>query len=239
MVSLKIAICDDDVNYLEKIKCDISKLHIGNVDCHIYTSGEELVSAYDKGKWFDVVLLDMEMDGINGIEVANRIRSTDEYVIIIFITCHSEYMKESFKCQPFRFLEKPVEFGELKAAFDDVCTKLSRKRDSFTVTVKKAQVRIFCDDVLYCESQNHTVWIHTRTEIYKIYMSLAELYKILDNTLLYQVHKSFVINFYYVKVIKDNKITLYHCDKVIPVSRAYKKTLMSDYADYIERNMCL
>lgn len=159
---------------------------------------------------YDVVFLDMEMKNLNGIETANLIQEFDEHIIIVFVTSHSEYMKESFQCQPFRFVEKPLDYEELKKVFYDIYKKLSKKRKIFSFMENKTKVRLYCDDIIYCESQAHWVWIYTKEKLYKICKSLSDLYEQLDKEMMFQVHKSFIINFNYIYIIKGNNIQLYH-----------------------------
>ncbi len=116
------------------------------------------------------------MGKLNGIETANIIREFDEHVIIVFVTSYPDYMKESFQCQPFRFIGKPLDYEELKKVFSDICQKLSRKRKVFTFTENKAKVRLYCDDILYFESQGHWVWIYTKDNTYKICKPLSDIY---------------------------------------------------------------
>lgn len=235
---LNIAICDDNtehINILEKYLFEISNIKI---ECDVYQSGESLIDAYKNNvERYDVVFLDMEMNKLNGIETANLIREFDEHIIIIFVTSHSEYMKESFQCQPFRFIEKPLDYDELKKIFYDIKDKLSKKRKIFPFTENKTKVRLFCDDIIYCESQGHWVWIYTKDNSYKICKTLSDLYEQLDKEMMFQVHKSYIVNFNYIYTIKENNIQLYHCDKLIPISRSCKKAFLEEYTNYTERNL--
>ena len=221
---VNIAICDDNIEHisiLEKYLFEISNIKI---KCDAYQSGESLVNAYKNNiERYDVVFLDMEMKELNGIETANLIREFDEHIIIVFVTSHSEYMKESFQCQPFRFIEKPLDYDELKKVF--------------SFTENKTKVRLFCDDILYCESQAHWVWINTKDKSYKICKTLSDLYEQLDKEMMFQVHKSFIVNFNYIFTIKESNIQLYHCDKLIPISRSYKKAFLEEYTNFTERNL--
>ena len=118
---MKIAICDDDMNCINKIENYIEKIDRNNAECDAYQNGERLVQAFKTGaEQYDVIFLDMEMEKLNGIETANLIREVDEHVIIVFVTSHTEYMRESFKCAPFRFLVKPVDPAEFKTVFYDI-----------------------------------------------------------------------------------------------------------------------
>ena len=233
---MKIAICDDNMNYINIIENYIDKFKKTAVECDAYISGEELVYAYrENEERYDVIFLDMEMEQLNGIETANHIREFDEHVIIVFVTSHTEYMRDSFKCAPFRFLVKPVAEEEFKADFYDIYKKLSKQRKVYAFTENKAKIRLFCDDIIYCESQDHWIWIRTKQQTYKICKSLNEVHEQLGKEMFCRVHKSFIINLLYIKTIKDNSAELYHCDKPIPISRSYKKAVLEEYTNFLER----
>lgn len=235
---MRIAICDDNNDYINIIEDYIEKLNKSNAECDAYESGENLVFAYiNHNERYDVIFLDMEMEGINGIETANKIREIDEHTIIVFVTSHTEYMKDSFKCSPFRFLVKPVEYTEFQEVFYDICKKLKKQRKTFTFTENKTRIRLFCDDIIYCESQDHWIRIYTKEQTYKICKTLTDLHELLDKEVVCRVHKSFLINLQYVKSMKENDIQLYHCDKFIPISRSYKKSVIEEYTNFIERNL--
>lgn len=108
---VNIAICDDNIEHISALEKYLFEISNVKIECDAYLSGESLVDAYKNNiERYDVVFLDMEMRELNGIETANLIREFDEHIIIVFVTSHSEYMKESFQCQPFRFVEKPLFF---------------------------------------------------------------------------------------------------------------------------------
>lgn len=234
---MKIAICDDNMNHINIIENYIHSLRKTSVECDAYRSGEELIRTFRGGEeQYDVIFLDMEMEQLNGIETANYIREIDEHVIIVFVTSHTEYMRESFKCAPFRFLVKPVDGEEFKTVFYDISKKLSKQRKVFAFTENKAKIRLYCDDIIYCESQDHWIWIHTKDKVYKICKSLTELHSQLDREMFCRVHKSYIINFLYIKSIKYNDAELYHCDKPIAISRSYKKEVLEEYTNFLERD---
>ena len=234
---MRIAICDDNINHINIIENYIHDLRKTSIECDAYQSGEELIRSFRDGEeQYDVIFLDMEMEQLNGIETANYIREIDEHVIIVFVTSHTEYMRDSFKCAPFRFLVKPVDVEEFKTVFYDISKKLSKQRKVFAFTENKAKIRLYCDDIIYCVSQDHWIWIHTKDKVYKICKSLTELHGQLDKEMFCRVHKSYIINFLYIKSIKDNDAELYHCDKTIAISRSYKKEVLEEYTNFLERD---
>lgn len=235
---MKIAVCDNNAMCINTIQTYLNTISKSHIECDVYFCGEKLISAYRMdAKRYDVIFIDIKMEKLNGIETVNLIRELDEHVIIVIITGNTEYMQKSFKCAPFLFLIKPVDFEEFRTVFYDICQKLSKRRKVFTFNENKAKIRLYCDDIIYCESKDHWTWIYTKEKHYKIYKSLTDIYGLLDQEMLYRVHKSFIINFLYIKYIKGNMVTLYHCDKTIPISRSYRKKILEEYTDFIERNL--
>lgn len=144
MDKIKIAICDDDVKYINILEKYIYKASENNVECNAYQSGENLLNAYkNNAKRYDVVFLDMEMKEIGGIETANLIRELDEHVIIVFVTSHTKYMQESFKCLPFRFLVKPVGYDEFKEVFGDIQKSYQRIKKHMCLHQTKKTTEFF------------------------------------------------------------------------------------------------
>lgn len=233
---MNIAICDDNNEHINTLENYLSELKQSYLDCDAYLSGEELVSAYKRREaGYDVIFLDMEMEPINGIQTAKSIREFDEHVIIVFITSHTEYMLESFECAPFRFLLKPVSFVKFQDVYYKICQKISKERKTFSFSENKTKIRLFCDDIIYFETQDHWIWIHTKETKYKLCKSMTDLYEHLDPKMFFRTHRSFIINLGYIKQIQENEIVLYHCNNLIPISRSYKKAVIARYTDFVEK----
>jgi len=90
---MKIAVCDDNREYLNIMSGEIREIYGSNAELDVFLKGEDLISATNQKNSYDIIFLDMEMDGISGIETANIIRKSDEQVIIIFVTSYSKYMQ--------------------------------------------------------------------------------------------------------------------------------------------------
>ena len=84
---IRIAVCDDDERMLEQTLKLLKRYRKAHLVTDVYTSGKALLTA---GKTYDIVLLDIDMDGLNGIETARRIRETDKEVKLIYITNYSD-----------------------------------------------------------------------------------------------------------------------------------------------------
>lgn len=235
---LNIAICDDNPAVCNLIEDFIYNIKKKSTECDVYQDGNELIYAYKKNKErYDIIFLDIEMNELDGIKTATLIREIDEHVIIVFITNHTKYMKESFKCLPFRFMEKPIQFSEFDEVFNDALKKLSKKRKTITFLQNKTRVRLYCDDIIYCESQTHWIKIHTVNCTYTIRKSMSALLDMLDSDVFYRTHNSYIINFKYVKSISSSEVELNHCTEPIPISRQNKKNIMTEFTIFVERSL--
>ena len=235
---VKIAICYDNLTMCNTIEDFVYKIKQYNTECDVYQDGQELIYAYEKNKErYDIIFLDIEMTKLDGIKTASLIREIDERVIIVFITNHTKYMKDCFKCLPFRFMEKPIKFDEFNEVFGDATKKLYRNKKTITFTENKAKVRLYCNDIIYCESQAHWIKIHTRDCTYKICKSMSSLLDMLDRNILCRTHNSYIINFKYVKTIEGNEVKLYHCEETIPISRQYKKGVITEFTNFTEKEL--
>lgn len=107
---LNIAICDDDLNIVNKIKNLLEAYGKVKFTINIYNSGEELLKIQMK---FDVIFLDIDMSGIDGIETAREIRNYDKNVKIIYVTNFTDYTNLAFSVHAFGYLNKPVNKEEI------------------------------------------------------------------------------------------------------------------------------
>ncbi len=238
---MNIAICDDSTHYINTMEGFLEKLNTDNLEYDVYMSGEELVSAYESnGASYDVIFLDMEMGELDGIDTANRIRQIDKYVIIIFVTSHTKYMQRSFECTPFRFLIKPIKFDDFTKVYGEIQIKLKDKTETVVFSENRNRIRLFCDDILFFESQAHQILIYTKDgKIHKIRKTITELMEILDGNMFFRVHRAFVVNLAQIYQILENDVLMRGLDKPIPLSRTYKKELTDKFLNFKERKYLL
>ena len=119
---IRIGICDDLVEELQiqekMVKSIVYSLGL-NVEIKCFQSGEDLLWEIEQKGNMDIILLDVEMGGINGVETARQLRKKDNRVILFFISYHDQYCKEIIKVQPFGFIDKPVSEVKLESALKE------------------------------------------------------------------------------------------------------------------------
>ena len=213
---LKIAVCDDEKNIVEKIKCDIFSYP---EKCEIdgFYSGEELLLSQ---KNYDIIFLDIDMKGMNGIEVAKRLREEDKNVKIIYVTSYTDYVNYAFSVHAFAYLLKPVktedihkQLDEAKAYYKDVVEPKLRR-----FVTKEGTVELNIHEIYYMEYTERHVVMKTKGQEYILPGGISAIAEKMETYGFAMPHKSFCVNLYQVKNIKGYDIFMMNGD-TIPLSQ--------------------
>lgn len=100
-------------------------------------------------------------------------------------------------------------------------------------------MRLYCDEILYCECHDHRLTIHTCERTYQLSKTIAEMEALLDPELFARSHKAFLVNLRYTRAIDGSRILLRHCDAEIPLGRTYKEQFMQAFTVQKARELCL
>ena len=164
---LNIAVCDDDIQAtgrMERMIQEIAKQNFVDIDIDVFWSGENLVDAVVEGICYDIIYLDIEMDKEDGISAAKRIRTYDKNVLIIYVTSHENYMKESFEVRPFQFLVKPVSGKQMETCFKAAYEDINSGDFYFRYNFQRINYKVPIRDILYFKSNKRKVFIVTEKE---------------------------------------------------------------------------
>ena len=222
----KLAICDDEkssaaeaAGLLEKYK----KLHPElDFDVDIFYSSLDMLEGLEK-KVYDIFLLDIYIDKINGIELADTIRKSNEDARIIFMTSSNAFYKEAFRIHAVHYLEKPILEEEFFDAFDVICA--ARQEVHYLTFRDSGQVhKIDVDDIIYIESEDHYKRIVTEEDNFLVRSTLQDLAKELAYPFFYTMGVKCIINLK--KVLKITRDTILMEDgKEFSVPRGGYRTL--------------
>ncbi len=219
-MELKIAICDDEAGqreYLRDVVAAWAKKNRHGADVREYESAKSFLFDYGEEKDFDILLLDIEMPEINGIELARTVRAENSTVQIVFVTGYYEYFSDGFDVSALHYLIKPVNEGRLCPVLDKAVSNLAYRQRSVLMSTSEGDVKISIGDIMYLESEGVYVIVHTTKQKYRVRNTLAKLSQQLDGTF-FKVHRSFVVGLKYVKMISRTQITMINGD-VLPISR--------------------
>jgi DNA-binding LytR/AlgR family response regulator len=217
---VQIAICDDEKILLENLEQQIGvQFSLAGVEYQIktYTNGMDLIADYEN-YLFDVIFLDIEMPELDGLSVAEKMRITNPFVSIIFITNRDDLVFQSIRYRPFRFIRKHYIAAELSEAVQAIANKLKAENQYFTVSFNNSALQIRIIDIIYIESYKHDIYIYCHDEKYRIKDNLGKLEKEFEVFGFIRVHSGFLVNYRYIYSIDKAKIILLNKD-MVPLSR--------------------
>lgn len=235
---LRLALCDDENNYINIIENYLEALSdkYPKFEWDAFYSGEDLLSMYQtEKKPYDIVFLDMEMGVLNGIDTANNLRKYDEKVVIVYITNHSQYVYECFDAMPLRFLIKPVSFESFEKIFALAYNKITINNKPFFFNIGTNSYRIYCEDILYFESNKRKVILHMADNNYEFYGKLESIAKELYLYDFIPTHKSFLVNMNHIYKFDYTTLTMTN-GSVIPVSDNNRKNVKAAHRKFLGRD---
>lgn len=224
-LTVLIGICEDEAIHRKILKSYLNKiLDKSSYRIAEFSSGEQLLENYPNS--IDILLLDVQMKDINGLETARKIRKFDTNVNIIFITAIIDFIQQGYEVKAYRYLLKPIKY-EIFCKNILTCIEEIHENYKNYLTFKDANsfeiVRVPVNSILYIETESRFVQIHTDKMIYKYSSTLNKLEKQLLNENFYRCHRSYLININKVKRIKQNTVIIKEHE--ILVSRYKMKNL--------------
>ena len=229
---MRIAVCDDEELFRIEFKSVLDKVLINaEYDIDTFSGGSSLYEAFLKNP-FDLVFLDIEMPGIDGITLAKRLRAVSENVQIVFLTSHIEYALEGYEVNALRYLVKPVDMNKLSEVLKYIQDKKNYSRQ---IMIKQEGEDIVIDisDVIYMESMDKNVRIVTSKSEYITRYNISDYEEELKNSGFLRIHRGYLISLSKVKKIVKNDVVM-DGDISLPVSRSNIKTLKDALYAYVE-----
>lgn len=232
---MQIAICDDEKIIRELIGDKVHK-HYPESEVSFYSSGDELLLT---DKPIDILFLDIQMSGKNGMETARQLRKKDKKMIIIFVTAAEEYVFQAFDVGAFHYIVKPIEdkkFTEvLCKAVDELqaqsmCT--SQEERYMMINNGGVHIKVMIDDIVYAEVFNRKVVIHKLNETIEYYGKMSDLEAVAGDNF-FRPHRAYLINFRYVE--KYNASTIYLEKGTAIMSKQNYPEFVKKYMKYIQK----
>lgn len=236
---IRIAVCDDEKYFREKIEAllqEYSSAREFGINVESFASGEEFLAS-EKKEMFDVIFLDINMEGMNGIETAQKIRQFSEDIVLIFITAYVAYSPEGYKVNAIRYLLKDSD--SFKTAFwecmDAVRNKLMvvEKKEKFEFQGKEMVIPL--SHIVYMESNLHKVTFYIKgkeIQAYTMYEKLDAIEERLRKTQSFcRIHQSYLINLKYVDEVKRYQVLL-NTGEILNIAKPRYKEVEMQYITY-------
>ena len=217
---MRIAVIDDqpaDRDYIAALVTRWAKDRDTAVTTVPFPSAESFLFAYSEDKDFDILLLDIEMGAINGVELAKTVRAENDAVQMVFITGFPDFIAEGYEVSALHYLMKPVDRDKLFSVLDRAAANLEKAERRLRVTFERRTDYVPFSKILYLEAQRQYVRIVTEGEEYRMKASLAETAAQLDE-FFFPCQRSFAVNLRHVARILPDRVVLKNGAEV-PISR--------------------
>ncbi len=221
---MKLALIEDDLEQLHLLQTMVSKaltaggVYDGQVDC--FSGSADFLAVWCAG-CYDIILLDIFVDSLSGVEIAQKIRETDPEVALVFCTSSNEFAAQSYEVNARYYLLKPITPEKLNVMFQRLdLEKLEAARsiqlpDGYRFLLRK---------LIYTNYVNHLVTFYIQDEEpHSIYTTQAEVERLLHQSFFYSVNKGSIINLYMVKRVTPDSFVMKDGSTVPIARRRYKE----------------
>ena len=220
-----IAICDDEELFSDFLKeiCEKTFAELGTpCKIDVFHNGRDLLRRLTQtSRTYDLLLLDILMEELNGIALAEKIRENDAKTVIVFISSSPDFALHGYRVHAWQYILKPVDAAFLK----DLLKTLYREKvaaKEIALTTGSGKTRIALEEILYIETSGRKVAVCLREKTILATNKLGELLECLDSKHLVRCHQSFALNIKHVRELKKTSAILSD-GRTVPISRAYEK----------------
>lgn len=230
---IRIALVEDDRSYREELMQFLKRYEQESGEkFHIttFTDGDEIVDGYSCG--FDIILMDIVMKYLNGMDAAERIREMDSEVVIIFITNTPQYAMKGYMVDALDYVLKPVSYFSFSQRIDRALARMKKRTKKYlSIAYKGGVKKLDVSQITYVEVRDHDLIFHTVEQEYLSKGTLTDVEQTLEQQPFFRCNKCYLVNLEYVEGVQNNDILV--AGDLVQVSRAKRKALLDALNDYI------
>lgn len=230
---IRVAIVEDDKNYAEVLKKYIARYEEESGErfqVFFFQDGEDIIENYNGA--YDIILMDIEMQFMDGMTTAEEIRKVDPEVVIIFITNTPQYAMRGYAVEALDYVLKPINYFAFSQRIDRAIKRMSRRQTRhLSISYKGKVQKIELSSLYYVEIQDHNLFYHTKEGIFSQRGTMKEVEEALKDDPFFRCNKCYLINLEYVNGFEGNNVVVGEDD--VQVSRARKKELLDALNDYM------
>lgn len=231
LVIVKIAICDDQQVFIDRLK---NLITYEEAEIYVFNSGDKLLMSDIN---YDIILLDIEMPGTDGLSVAAKLYQRNRKTLLLFITSHREYSTKGYEFRAFRYVLKSEPDDFIKRNIQDAINEYKNFDFYIIVNYKGKYARILTEQIIYIESYGHTITVHTSDKDYIGQNKFKDICKLLETHGFIQCHKSYVVNMKYIDTIEKNSCVNMVNGTMLPIGRKYSADTISSYLEFMDRRI--
>lgn len=233
---IRIAIVDDEQLISQQLEAQVEEYFPGDKmekEVFIFTDPVEFYSKVEQGERFEIYLLDIEMPGIGGMELADKIREKDRSGYLLFITSHVEYAVEGYERNAYRFIPKSLLAEKLPLALLNIVEELEEREDQRAYLIQNSLrcERIPFHSILYLFKQGKNVVFVTESGTSQDRTTLSEVYQVLDEESFIYIDRGYLVNIRHVMKVKNHEVYL-RDGTTLYISRSHVQEVKSKISAY-------
>ena len=231
---LHIAVCDDEpVDRQQAANLTNEILAAEGLACALCTYGnaKDLFVAIQSGAQFHMLLLDVMMDGLDGMELAAALRELGDGTAIIFMSINREMALRGYEVSAARYLAKPLQHAQLREALL-YCYKTFCEKKEILLPTAKGRRRISLSDILYAEAMERVTKLVLTDRVEELGVKFSDLTPLLPERQFIFCHRSYLVNLEYIAYIRNRELEL-TTGEILPVSRYRQEELQKRFVGYM------
>lgn len=234
-MKLKIAVCDDnkvDQDYVIDLLREYANENGVILEIQTFISAEQFLFQYAEEKDYQIIVLDIEMEKMNGVELAKKLREDNKEIQIFFVTGFSDYISEGYEVDALHYLMKPVSKEKIFRVMEKAVSNLKEEEKILFVQENGEMLKVLTKNIFYVEVFSHSCNIHTTEGVIETKMTISDLEKKLIDGFI-RVHRSYLVNLEQIKKIAKAEIFLEN-GSIIPLARRKYKDVNIAFIRHFE-----
>lgn len=227
---MRIYLCDDEQKIRDEISAVVAEV-LPEASVKQFSDGSSLLEQMNQ-ELCDILLLDIDMPKLSGMEVAARLSGLPQKPLLVFITNHDELVYESFRYHPFGFVRKQFLGKELDKVLRDCVSELEQGRKHFNFRAEGKDVCLLLSEILFFESEGNYLKVYTEGGEYRFRSTITAVESALEKDGFIRVHKGFLVNQCAIRLFGAEAVELTNGSS-LPVGKTYAEEARQQFMRYL------
>ena len=227
---MKLYLCDDEIKIQEEIKEVVSET-LPKAEVSMFSDGKNLLERLH-GEPCDILLLDIDMPGLSGMDVAEQLAKLAKKPLLIFVTNHDELVYESFRYHPFGFVRKQFLRKELDKVLKDCVVELEQGKQHFNFRTEGKEVCLPLTELFFFESEGNYLKVYTKGTQYRFRSTITAVEATLKKEGFLRIHKGFLVNQSAIRLFGTEVVELTD-GRILPVGKTYAEEAKQLFMRYL------
>lgn len=230
---MRLAYCDDNPDCLHEVQKHIKFFSMDTgieFEEYAFSCSEDLINSH---LIFDIAILDVEMEGMNGLKLGEHLRKENPHIILIYLTAHKKYLDDALNLNAVRFFEKPIESSRFYRGLNDALERIDNSVIKFALRDGKSTDIVNAKDIMYIEIERRYSKVVTLNKVYHSFEHISFWREKLQGSCFAIPHRSYIVNLNFISTYQ-RKVLLLNETIEIPVSKSQQTSFYQKFCRFLE-----